>query len=108
LIYKGFAQSFELLNQKPADIDSKRGEQHKLVKVRVRKIEITPLSQRYCREETGYKTKKFGFLNINPENLICAYKVSSKQDPKVKNITKNPLFALLRHSLQTHLLESEN
>ena len=111
LIYSCGLRRSELLNLKPADIDSKRG----IVIIRQskgKKDRITPLSQKILellREYyVGHKPKIWLFEGVNPGESYSAKSLQSvlKQALQKTSITKPVSLHWLRHSFATHLLES--
>nr|WP_262987290.1 site-specific integrase [Flavobacterium xueshanense] len=111
LIYSCGLRRSELLNLKPADIDSKRG----IVIIRQskgKKDRIAPLSPKILemlREYyMGYKPKTWLFEGVNPGEPYSEKSLQSvlKQALQKVSITKPVSLHWLRHSFATHLLES--
>lgn len=111
LIYSCGLRRSELLNLKPADIDSKRG----IVIIRQskgKKDRIAPLSPKILemlREYyTGYKPKTWLFEGQNENTKYDERSLSNvlKQALTKSRISKPVSLHWLRHSYATHLLES--
>ncbi|MFV8364637.1 tyrosine-type recombinase/integrase [Flavobacterium sp. ZT3P35] len=111
LIYSCGLRRSELLNLKPADIDSKRG----IIIIRQskgKKDRITPLSPKILemlREYyIGYRPKIWLFEGVTPGETYSEKSLQSvlKQALQKASITKPVSLHWLRHSFATHLLES--
>jgi integrase/recombinase XerD len=111
LIYACGLRRSELLNLKPADIDSKRG----IIIIRQgkgKKDRIAPLSDKILfmlREYySTYKPRLWLFEGQNSGEIYSEYSLQSvlKQALHKTGITKPVTLHWLRHSFATHLLES--
>jgi integrase/recombinase XerD len=111
LIYSCGLRRSELINLKPADIDSKRGIIH-IRQSKGKKDRIVPLSQKILemlREYyRGYKPGLWLFEGQNSGEQYSEYSLQSvlKQALKKTGNKKPVTLHWLRHSYATHLLES--